>query len=371
MEQIWVWGFLTVLGTGINVLRQMLRLEAHKVIQFRKVVRYQLGHFIRYDYKLWVLPLISLLVFYLTKDFVRAEVLQIFFWTNVAWCFATVLLSHILPKEKFHRLWQILFFENTPLSWGAIWGALLINTYLLHQYHTFFGSLMTLLALLACVFLGVGFVLFAYRWWQYGVYFHPSSIENRFISNERLELLLTSLLSVLMLSQMYGNNSSFALMPLSLLSVLILIFTIAKFLPFQKSINALIALSVALIFSKLLLDFYLPTTWLKDGKDYYRSDLFYSLSLGLFLSFFADRLIRLYRFVQEKYTYYFLDKPSFHRIATYAIRGFITMCLVILISWGILYAYKNLELYGLTLLLIVIFANINSKISFDVPAKHY
>lgn len=371
MEQIWVWGFLTVLGTSINVFRQMLRLESHKVIQFRKVVKYQLGHFLRYDYKLWVLPLLALCVFYISKDFVRTEVLQVFFWTNVSWWFAIVVLSHILPKEKFHYLWKILFFENAPLSWGAIWGALLINTYLLHQYHTFFGSLMTLLALLACIFLGFSFVLFAYRWWQYGKHFHPSPIKNSFISNERLELLLTSLLAVLMLSQMYGNHSSFALMPLSLLSVLIFVFTAAKFLPFQKSINTLIALALALSLIKLLLDFYLPTTWLKDGKDYYRSDLFYSLSLGLFLSFFADRLILFYKFLQEKYTHYFLDKPIFHKVITYFIRGFVTICLVILISWAILYAYKNLELYGLTLLLIVIFANINSKISFDIPAKHY
>jgi hypothetical protein len=44
---------------------------------------------------------------------------------------------------------------------------------------------------------------------------------------------------------------------------------------------------------------------------------------------------------------------------------------VAFIFWGILYAYKNLELYGLTLLLIVIFANINAKISFDIPAKYH
>ena len=370
MEQIWVWGFLTVLWTSISVLRQMLRLEAHKLAQFKKVVKYQLGHFIRYDYKLWVLPLLALLVFYLAKDFVRTEILQIFFWTNVFWWFATILLTRILPKEKFSTFWQSLFFENAPLSWIAIWGALLINTYLLHQYHTFFGSLMTLLALLSCIFLGVGFVLFAFRWWQYGMYFHPSAMESRFISNERLELLLTSLLSVLILSQMYGNHSSFALMPLTLSSVLIAVFTIARYLPFQRFSNSLIALAIALVLTKLLLDFYLPPAWLKDGKNYYRSDLFYSLSLGLFLSFFADRLILFYRFLQEKYTYYFLDKPFFHRMATYALRGFVTMCLVVLISWGILHAYKNLELYGLTLLLIVIFANINSKISFDIPAKH-
>ncbi|MFN3315906.1 MAG: hypothetical protein ACK40K_03775 [Raineya sp.] len=370
MEQIWVWGFLTILGTGINVLRQMLYLEAHKVTQFRRVVRYQLGHFLRYDYKLWVLPLLALFVFYLTKDFVRTEVLQVFFWVNVSWWFVSILLSHTLPKDRFHHLWKILFFENTPLSWGNIWGALLINTYLLHQYHTFFGSLMTLLALLACIFLGVGFVLFAYRWWQYGVHFHPSPIKNSLISNERLELLLTTLLSAMMLSQVYGNDSNFALLPLALMGVLIAIFTIVKLLPFQQSIGSLIAIAVSLICIKLLLNLYLPTTWLKDGKDYYRSDLLYSLYLGLLMSFSADRLILFYKFLQEKYTHYFLDKPIFHKIITYFIRGFVTICLVVLISWTILYAYKNLELYGLTLLLIVIFANINSKISFDIPAKY-
>jgi hypothetical protein len=370
MEQIWFWGFLTVVWTSISVLRQMLRLEAHKVTQFKKVVWYQLGHFLRYDYKLWVLPLLALITFYLSKEFVRSEILRIFFWTNVFWWFATILLARQLPKEKFNAFWQVLFFENAPLSWVAIWGAILLNTYLLHQYHTFFGSLMILLALLACIFLGMGFVLFAFRWWQYGLGFHPSGIENRLISNERLEVLLTALLSVVMLSQMYGNHSSFALMPLTLVSALLLIFTAAKWLPFQKAINAIIALAGALILTKLVLHLYLPTTWLKDGKEYYRSDLFYSLSLGLLVSFFADRLIRFYRFVQDRYTYYFLDKPVFHQIATYIIRGFITICLVILISWGILFAYKNLELYGLTLLLIVIFANINSKISLDIPAKY-
>ncbi|GAB4491666.1 MAG: hypothetical protein OHK0045_17930 [Raineya sp.] len=371
MEQVWFLGVLTILGAGINVLRQIIRLESHKVRQFKKVLRYQLGYFLRYDYKLWVLPLLSLFVFYLTKDFVRVEVLQIFFWTNVAWCFATILLSRLFAKKQLHFIWQILFFENAPLSWGVIWGALLINTYLLHQYHTFFGNQMALLALLSCIFLGLGFVLFAYRWWQYGAYLHPSQIENRFISNERLELLITALLSVLMLSQIYGNHSNFALMPLTLTIALISIFTIANFLPFQRFANAITALAAALIVSKWILDFYLPATWFKDGKDYYRSDLFYSIALGLLLSFFADKLIHFYKFLQEKYTYYFLDKPLFHKIATYTIRGFITMCLVILISWGILYAYKNLELYGLILLLIVIFANINSKISFDIPAKHY
>lgn len=370
MEQIWVWGFLTVAWTSISVLRQMLRLEAHKVAQFKKVVRYQLGCFIRYDYKLWAVPILALWAFYLTKDLVRAEVLQIFFWVNVVWWLAVILLTRLLPQEKLGTVWKILFFDNAPVSWGAIWGAMLLNTYLLHQYHTFFGNLLMLLALLSCIFLGMGFVLFAFRWWQYGAGLHPCSLENKLISNERLEALLTALLSVLMLSQVYGNHSSFALMPLTLVSCLFLIFTVSRWLPFQKSINKLIALVVALAVTKLLLSIYLPESWLKDGKDYYRSDLFYSLSLGLLVSFFMDRLIRLYRFVQEKYTYYFLDKPFLHRVATYAIRGFITICLVALISWGILFAYKNLELYGLTLVLIVIFANTNSKISLDIPAKY-
>jgi hypothetical protein len=371
MEQIWVWGFLTILWTSISILRQMLRLEARKLIQFKKVVKYQFRHFILYDYKLWALPLLALFVFYLTKDLVRAEVLQIFFWTNVFWWFSVILLTHLLPKEKLSAFWQNLFFENSPLSWIAIWGALLINTYLLHQYHTFFGNLLTLLALLSCVFLGVGFVLFAFRWWQYGVYFHPSAIENNLISNQRLELLLTFLVSALMLSQVYGNHSNFALMPLTLAAAMLAIFTFVQYLPFRKVTNLLISLATAVVVINLILNLYLPEFWLKDGKDYYRSDLFYSLSLGLMLSFFTDRLIRFYLFLQEKYTFYFLDKPVLHRVVTYLIRGFITVCLVAFISWGILYAYKNLELYGLTLLLIVIFANINAKISFDIPAKYH
>ncbi|MCU0438172.1 MAG: hypothetical protein MUC49_09660 [Raineya sp.] len=376
MEQVWsnvsLWGVLTVLITSFRVIKQFLKFDSGiKIAQFWRILRYQAIYFIRYEYKIWLVPALCLAVLIWIGGSVNAGVLPVFFWANVAWWIANVGVSYLLKTN--HILLKQL--KKTPLSIISLGGSLFLNAYLLdNQFFAIHGT-KPLLAILASSVLGTSFVIGSFRLWQYNGSLHPKSIESSFISNERLDALLITLICSILLAQVYGNHINFSLLPLVLSASFLILFGIGKAIAnghfwnkyHKYAEGGILLISIGLTFGVLY--YYLPASWLKGGMSYQRNDLLYTILAGLLVSFFSDKLIALYRYLQNTYTYYFLDKPIFHKVSTYIVRGIITISIIAVISWGFLYAYKHLELYGLTLVLISILTNINSKISFDIPAR--
>jgi hypothetical protein len=302
---------------------------------------------------------------------VHAGTLSVFFWANVVWWILNVSLSYFI-KTNHQLLKQI---RNTPLSIISLGGSLFFNAYLLDVQFSSIGGTKPLLAILASIFLGTSLVIGSFRLWQYNDGLHPKNIESSFISNERLDALVITLISSILLAQVYGNHINFSLLPLVLSASFLILFGVGKAVingqlwsKYHKyAEGSVLLISIGLTFG--ILYYYLPVSWLKGGISYQRNDLLYTILTGLLVSFFSDKLIALYRYLQNTYTYYFLDQPIFHKVLTYIVRGAITISIISVISWGFLYAYQHLELYGLTLVLISILTNINSKISFDIPAR--
>ncbi|KOY85876.1 hypothetical protein AD998_06720 [bacterium 336/3] len=376
MEQVWnnvsLWGVLTVLITSFRVIRQFLKFDSGiKIAQFWRILRYQAVYFIRYEYKIWVVPVLCLTVLAWVGGSVNASVLSVFFWANVVWWIVNVGISHLF-KTNHALLKQI---KNTPFSILSLGGSLFLNAYLLDNHFFAILGTKTLLAILASSFLGISFVIGSFRLWQYNDSLHPKNIESSFISNERLDALMITLICSILLAQVYGNHINFSLLPLVLSASFLMLFGIGKAMITGQLWNkyhkyaegGMLLVSIGLTFG--ILYYYLPASWLKGGMSYQRNDLLYTILVGLLVSFFSDKLIAFYRYLQNTYTYYFLDQPIFHKILTYIVRGAITISIISVISWGFLYAYQHLELYGLTLVLISILTNINSKISFDIPAR--
>lgn len=385
MEQVWgnvsVWGFLTLLLTGLRVARRVIHFNSHaKTAQFFRVLRYQGIYFFRQEYKIWLVPVLSAFVLAFTGSEIRSEVLQSFFWTNALLCFACIVVGHLLRMfyitHPLLKAFQMLFKVNIPLSIGSIVSILLVNAYLLDSHPTFFGDTRAMLALLACQFLGVSVVVLSYRLWQYGTHLHPKPEDAKLLHNQRLEALIFAMLGVVLLSQMYGNDYRFTTLPLALSALMLLLSSISKAISTKNNVSTkytkyftglFLLLSLGLIW--LIFSVYLPVFWVKNSDTYYRQDLAIAMSMGLIMSFFSDKIIAFYRFLQERYTGFFLENPIFHRWVTYFVRGFTTVFLVSAGTWCILSAYQHMELYGLTLLLATTFANTDAKISFDIPAK--
>ncbi|MDW8295907.1 MAG: hypothetical protein RMJ97_03400 [Raineya sp.] len=367
MEQLYWWSLATLLWSGWQVLRQVVRLEAHKLAQFKRILAYQFFYFLSSEYKLTFTILASALVLLATGNAVKDNVLQTFFWLNVAWWLLQVFtkeLPNIIPRLSNYLFFKI-FWEGSPFSAVGIIGALCINSYLLYFYQGFFGDITLLLALLASTFLGTSIVFWAFRFGQYCSGLHPAPLQNPYISNERLDLWLVVLISCLVLAQMYGNKFTFVILPILVTSVILVTAFIAKQ---HKHLQiAMIVFQVMFIF--ILIYAFLPDFWLKNGTCYYRSDLLVILIISLLISVFADKIIAFYQFLQEKYTVYFVKKPVFHVWVTYILRGLITLTITSLLAWGVLFAFQKVELYGMSLSLLVIFSNIHTKISFDVPIK--
>ncbi len=367
MEQLYWWSLVTLLWSGWQLFRQILRLEAHKLAQFKRIVAYQTLYFLRNEYKLSFVILISALVLLATGGTVRDNVLQTFFWLNVAWWFLQVfvkgLLQYSVLSEKIYFF--NLFWAGSPLSTAGIAGALLLNAFLLHFYQGFFGNVVLLLALLSAVFLGLGIVFLAFRFWQYRLGLHPAPLQNPHISNERLDLWIVVLLSSIILSQMYGNRWVFTILPILIAFVTMLSNIFMKH--HSRWQIAIVFLQIALILS--ISHILLPNFWLKNGVSYYRNDLLITLLLSTLIAIFSDKIISFYKFLQEKYTSFFVEKPIFHLWFTYLLRGSITFTVTALVAWGIIFAYQKVELYGMSLALLVILSNIQAKISFDIPAK--
>jgi len=376
MEQVWsnvsLWGVLTVLITSFRVVRQFLKFESGiKIAQFWRILRYQAVYFIRYEYKIWAVPMLSLVVLVWAGKAVRSDILQVFFWANVVWWMANVAIAAFFKSN--HQILARL--KNTPISLISLGGSLLLNAYLLDKYQFSVTDTKAILALLACGFLGTSFVIGSFRLWQYNSSLHPKNMESSLISNERLDVLLITLISSILLAQMYGNHVSFSVLPLVLAASFLILFGLGKMVMLYPHLTkytkytegGILLASIGLTF--LILNYYLPSSWLKGGISYQKNDLLYTILAGLLVSFFSDKLLAFYRYLQNTYTYYFLNKPIFHKVLTYLIRGIITISMIAVSAWGFLYAYKHLELYGLTLVLTSILANINSKISFDIPAK--
>lgn len=379
MEQVWsnvsVWGALTVLFTGVRLLRQFLKFDsATKIGQLWRILRYQAVHFVRFDYKIWAVPLLAMLMVTWAGNSVQGGVLQVFFWANVVWWLTSVAMSLWLKNIQ-HPIFAKLQTESKPLTIWTLVGALLLNATLIYVYASAFNDAKALLSIIASVFLGTSFVIGSFRLWQYGMGLHPKSIQSSLLSNERLEALLISTIAAVLLAQVYGNHIYFSILPLVLAALFLVVFGLEKTVLTHRGIlknekvSKVLVLMVSMGLVWLVLHFYLPDFWLRHGQSYQRQDLVYTILMGLLIGTFSDQLISFYRYLQQKYTFYFLDRPIFHKYLTYLLRGFITWCLIMLISWGILYAYRHLELYGLTLVMISLLSNIGSKISFDIPAK--
>ncbi|WP_448528334.1 hypothetical protein [Raineya sp.] len=367
MEQLYWWSLVTLLWSGWQVIRQVVRLEAHKLAQFKRIVAYQVLYFLRNEYKLAFVILISALVLLATGSAVRDNVLQTFFWLNVAWWFLQVFVKELLQyrilSQKIHFF--SLFWEGSPLSVAGMAGALLLNTFLLHFYQGFFGNVVLLLALLSAVFLGLGIVFLALRFWQYRLGLHPAPLQNPHISNERLDLWIVVLLGSLILSQMYGNRWVFTIIPLLITFITLLSAILMK----HHSRWQMVIVFLQIVLIGLVSYIFLPNFWLKNGVSYYRTDLLITLLFSTLIAIFSDKVISFYKFLQEKYTSFFVEKPVFHLWLTYFLRGSITFTITALVAWGIIFAFQKVELYGMSLALLVILSNIQAQISFDIPAK--
>jgi hypothetical protein len=367
MEQLYWWSLVTLLWSGWQVIRQVVRLEARKLAQFKRIVAYQVLYFVRNEYKLAFAILISVFVLFATGNAVRDNVLQTFFWLNVAWWFLQVFVKELLQYRTLSQKLNVfsLFWEGSPLSIAGIAGALLLNAFLLHFYQGFFGNIVLLMALLSAVFLGSGIVFLAFRFWQYRLGLHPAPLQNPHISNERFDLWIVVLLGCLILSQMYGNRWVFTILPIFVTLIALLSAVVMKH--HKRWQIACIFLQVVLI--NLISYIFLPDFWLKNGVSYYRTDLLITLLFSTLIAIFSDKIISFYKFLQEKYTALFVEKPIFHLWLTYLLRGGITFIITALVAWGILFAFQKVELYGMSLALLVILSNIQAEISFDVPAK--
>lgn len=325
MEHLYWWSLATFLWSGWQVIRQGLSLNSYKLEQFKRVLAYQVLYFLRNEYKLTILLLISVMAMAFTGSFVKEHVLETFFWTNVVWWLFQIVIRDIIESPLYKaKIASFLrrFLEGSPLSLFAVWGAILINTFLLILYRSFFGNICLLIALLSCTFLATGTVLGAFRLWQYRWGLHPAPLKVPHLSNEKFEVWLISLLASLCLAQVYGVNLNFFLLPISLsigmgASMLLLR---SSFL----NLKMLGVFSLQVAYLVVCTYIFLPESWMKNGISYTRIELLHYL-LGVVLvsiSFvFAKNLFRKYN-------------------------GKLDIFFVLLVIWQIIAIFRKLDLYG-------------------------
>ncbi|MDX1904519.1 MAG: hypothetical protein SFU27_10210 [Thermonemataceae bacterium] len=358
------WGLITLTITSLQVFKRFLSFKSQgKTRQFQRIIYHQTLFSLRNDYKVWIIFSLSLGILLVFGHYTPTFLISRIFWFNVSWWLFSISLAWYAENNHKH----FYFLTNAPINFLAIIGSVILNMFLLLNAYPY-SHAQSLLANIATIFLAISFVVGVFRIRKYHHTFQPKPLENNLLSNQRLDGLIISLVSAVLLAPMYSTESVFFILPLLITANYMIIFSLAQQQKYVRLLKVLLAIVLS-ICTILFVRKFLPETWLRNGVFYQRESLLYSILGALWLSVFSDKIIALYVALQKKYTAYFIDKFFLHKVLTYSLRAFITISLVSLSTWILLYAYQKLELYGIVLVILSVLSNVSAKISFDIPAK--
>jgi hypothetical protein len=381
LSQLSVWGMAAMGFTTLRVTWSVLRAKSpNKLNRIFKIFLVKFFQFATTEYKALLMAIVSLLGFYWAESHIILQNSH-----SLVFGFTSVLLVGSIALSKFlsfNTRWENSFItkffaHNAPISLAAVLAGSVGVGYLLLQQS--FWSIFDLLMLFSNICLSASLVILSHRIWQYSTRETSRKFQETWLSVERQESLLASVVCGMFLGAIFQHQQNMenkALVSLPVwLCVFLIVFSVA--LNVLKSIRLLekwqflgnfIFKALFLVGCYFLVMSILPEFWIKNSKNFYALDVLYALLVGVLAGFFSDQTLKVYQFIQNKYTSYFLEKPKQHLILTYLIRILVMLLCLASIGGAMLLAYQYVGLYGLSMMLIGLLSNLNTQLSIT-PAK--
>jgi Na+/H+-translocating membrane pyrophosphatase len=204
---------------------------------------------------------------------------------------------------------------------------------------------------------------------------------------DRLETLVGALVATMLLGAVLANKTFIAqswlpagsiLLPVALtlsgicLSALTSILfrvrywaQISRLYTTEKLLNALLMIAAAYF----LVDFFLPYTWVMNGKEHRAIEMFYAVQAGIIGGLLLNKAIILYRLCRCKYYEYLSNtekEESWLYIGLrFVFRSFCLVVPIMIVAGFFLFAYQYVGLYGIMLAMLAMLSNLTTHFTAD------